>query len=242
MFANDLRAMIQQNSETIKRLKCRHDPYEGRWGDLRRAFVSKSTKKLEPYRIFIPSCYTKKDSVPVLLTLHGGGGDENEFPDQDNGVMERILEQRGYIMVSPKATSWYDSPEGLADLVQLLELVQQEYPKADKSRIYCTGVSRGGFGSYELAATYPGLLAGIACVSGVGGKADINNLKNIPILILQGGMDSVVPPDAAQKAADKFKQLGFTYELKIFPIYEHNYHSEEYMKLTLDFFEKHRKK
>jgi len=158
----------------------------------------------------------------------------------DGGIIERIFDKRGYIMISPKATSWYDAL-GLKDLVQLLELVQQEYPKADKKHCYCTGLSRGGGGSYQLAATYPGLLAGIACVSGAGGGADMNNLKNTVVLVINGGADMVTRADGVQKVVDQLKQQGVTYEHNVFPTYGHDYHSEEYMNLTLDFFEKYKK-
>lgn len=247
MFAADLRAFISQTRETVARLDKGLPPYEGRTGDLRRAFYSESTGKLEPYRIYIPSSYGKAGALPVLMTLHGGGGDENVFPDQDNGILMKIMEKRGYLMVSPKATSWYNNPEGQADLKQLLELVQREYPQTDRKRLYCTGVSRGGAGSYQFAGVHPGLLAGIACVSGIGNKAydkqsplviDLSEFKRIPVLVLIGGNDPVIPPEYTKQVLQELKEQGGICEVKIFPEYGHDYHPEEYMLLTLDFFEK----
>jgi predicted esterase len=246
MFAADLKAFIAQTKETTARLKNGQDPYRGRTGDLRRAFYSEATGRLEPYRIFVPSSYGKAGNLPVLMTLHGGGGDENYFPDLENGAVLSIMEKRRYLMISPKATSWYANRVGQADLKQLFDIVQREYPKTDKARFYCTGVSRGGYGSYQTAGTWPDLLAGIACVSGAGNNAsdgeplvlDMSVFKRIPVLILHGGIDNVILPKVAENAQTVLKELGCTVELKIFPAYGHEYHAEEYMTRTLDFFEK----
>ena len=241
-FVADLGNIVKQSDETIGRLKKGLDPYRGRYGDIRKAFVSKATGKLEPYRLYIPKAYENKEKLPVMLVLHGGGGDENYYPDMADGAVLNIMEKHGIIMISPKATSWYKD-DGAKDLLQLINLVLAELPKADRSLIFSTGVSMGGYGTYNLAAEYPGLLAGAACVSGTV-KQDygkIENFKNTPCLILHGGADSVVPVEEARNTADKFKELGYNHELRIFPGYGHDYHAEEYMNITLDFFEKHTK-
>ena len=60
-------------------------------------------------------------------------------------------------------------------------------------------------------------------------------------LILQGGTDEVVPPAGAQRVTARMKELGETVQLHIFPVYGHDYHGEEYLKLTLDFFDQYSK-
>lgn len=236
-FGDDIRKIISQNDETISRIKNGKDPYVGRSGDFRRAFVSSATGKLEPYRINVPPSNHSTDKVPVMLVLHGGGGDENYYPDLDEGMVPKILEREGIIMVSPRATSWYKD-DGAKDMAQLVKLILQEYPNADKSRVYSTGVSAGGFGTYNLAVEYPGLFAAIACVSGSARDGDISrikNLKNTPCLLIHGGSDPVIPVENAITTSDRLKELGYPYELKIFPTHGHGYYSEEYMNLTLDF-------
>ncbi|MDD4426578.1 MAG: prolyl oligopeptidase family serine peptidase [Mariniphaga sp.] len=240
-FAADLISIMNQTNETIKRMKNKMHPYTGRPGDIRRAFVSAATGKLEPYRIYIPTSYDQKEKIPVMLVLHGGGGDENYYPDMDGGKIREIMEKEGIIMVSPRATSWYTG-DGAKDMVQLMDLVLQEYPKADKSQLYSTGVSAGGFGTYNLAIEYPGLFSAVACVSGSSRNLNkIENLKNTPILIIHGGSDPVVSIENALTTSAKLKELGYPHELKVYPIYGHDYHAEEYMNYTLDFIKRNKK-
>jgi predicted peptidase len=107
--------------------------------------------------------------------------------------------------------------------------------------MYCTGLSMGGFGTYTLATTYPQLFAAICCVSGTGRPELAEKLKTVPTLVLQGATDQVVPPEGAKRVEARMKELGQEVQLHIFPIYGHDYHGEEYMKLTLDFFDRHTK-
>ena len=162
-FAQDLKNIIQQSNQMINNLDQGIPPYQGLTGVLRRAFYSQGTGKLEPYQFYLPSTYFQsKEKFPLILQL---AGNENMFQDTDKGVSTELLEEKGYIMVAPKANSGYHGA-GQKDLVQLINLMLQEYSKIDRQRIYCTGASAGGFGSYDLAVEHPELIAGIACVNG----------------------------------------------------------------------------
>jgi dipeptidyl aminopeptidase/acylaminoacyl peptidase len=99
----------------------------------------------------------------------------------------------------------------------------------------------GGFGTYWLTTTYPDRFAAACCVSGTGDVNLAPKLKNVPLLILQGGADEVVPPEGAKAVAAEMEELGQTVELHIFPTYGHDYRAEQYMRLTLEFFGKHRR-
>jgi predicted peptidase len=235
-----IRNALEQFEETARRVKAGEDPYAGRTGDMRRAFRSAATGKTEQYRLYVPTCYADADSVPFIMILHGGGQIEDTFPDMDGGVILGMLERAGYLMVSPNAGSGYRG-DGQLDLLQLIDLTRRQYPKIDPSRMYCTGLSRGGFGTYGLVTAHPELFAAACCVSGTGSPDAAAALKDIPLLILQGGSDTVVRPAGAQRVAAELERLGYTVDLHIFPTYGHNYHAVEYMKLTLDFFGKYRK-
>ncbi len=236
-----LRRTLLQYEETMSRLKDGKDPYAGRTGDFRLAFRSAVSGELQVFRAWIPSNYGQAAKVPLVLMLHGGGGDENSFPDLDDGKVLKLVNDRGYLVVFPK---WQRQRNqgSMADLHQLLELIAARYPKIDLARRYCTGLSMGGFGTFAMAANNPDLFAAVCCVSGTGSPALAEKIRNVPLLILQGGNDEVVLPQGATRLAARLKELGAPVDLHVFPTHGHDYFTDEYLKLTLDFFDQHKKK
>ena len=213
-------------------------PFAGMRGDLRLAFRSAATGKLEPYRLFLPSGYGYDYRMPVIITLNHN---ENNFFDQAGGVTKVIAEKRGYAMISPKATSNYWG-DGQKDLVQLLDIVLKAYPGLDRGRVFCTGVSRGGFGTPALATAYPKRLAAVACVSGVGNRrAEAGRFSRLPTLILQGKLDGLVKPETSRRVAAELGKRKIPHELHVFDTHGHPYapYAEQYFTMSLDYFEKH---
>ena len=235
----DVRRALGQADKMIANLKAGKDAYDGMAGDLRRAYRSAADGSLVPYRVFVPDAYAKADKVPFIYMLHGGGGDEDFWPDTEGGKILAVLNKRGYVAVCPR---WNSRGRPWGDVLQLLELSLKEYPKIDPDRVYCTGLSMGGFGTYNLATEHPELFAAVCCVSGTGDPAKAEKLKNVPLLILQGGTDRVVPQAGAERVAARMKELGYVVDLHIFPTYGHDYRAEEYLNLSIDFFQKYTRK
>jgi predicted esterase len=233
-----MRRTMDQFDETMARIAADTDPYAGRHGDMRRAYRSKTTGELRVYRVGVPQSYETAKSVPLILMLHGGGGDENYFPEMDNGTIGRIADQRGYLIVCPRYHTQRDK-EYKADLLQMIEVARGEYPKIDPKRIYVTGISMGGFATYTLATRHPDLFAAGCCVSGTGAVEAAEALKTTPMLIIQGGRDEVVPPAGAQRVDARLTELGYPHELHIFANNGHGYVAAPYMKLTLDWFDRY---
>lgn len=234
----NMRRTIAQSEETLRRLEAGEDPYEARFGETRRAYRSATSGKIHAYRVFVPSSYAVADKTPFILMLHGAGDDENFFPDLEGGAVLDGLEKRGYLAVMPK---WH-SGDVSADMPQLIGTVLEEYPKIDPQRVYCTGLSMGGFGTYRLATSHPELFAAVACAAGTGDPTLAGNLKNVPTLILQGEADPVVSPAGAERMAAKMKELHQVFELHLFPGHGHGYKLPDYLELSLDFFDKYTKK
>ena len=235
----DVRRALGQAEKMIGNLKAGKDAYDGMAGDLRRAYRSAADGSLVPYRVFVPDAYAKADKVPFIYMLHGGGGDEDYWPDVEGGKILEVLNKRGYAAVCPR---WNSRGRPWGDVLQLLELSLKEYPRIDPDRVYCTGLSMGGFGTYNLATEHPEFFAAVCCVSGTGDPAKAEKLRNVPLLILQGGADRVVPQAGAEKVAARMKELGYVVDLNIFPKYGHDYRAEEYLDLSIDFFQKYTRK
>lgn len=239
--AERLRKTAAQSAETMKLMKAGKQPYAGRSGDFRRALRSKASGKLDIYRLFVPQKYLRGDKVPLVLALHGGGGDENYFPEMEDGKILKIADERGYMLAAPRGhfrsrETWFE------DMVQLIDQLKAEYPQIDADRVYVTGISMGGHGSAMLASRHPQLFAAITCVSGVATAETVDSLRNVPVQILHGGSDDVVPLSRVQPVADRLKELGYTVEMHVFPPHGHAYNAEKYWPLTLDWFDKHTRK
>jgi predicted peptidase len=70
-------------------------------GDQHRQYVFAPTGQSMPYRVYVPTTWDGKASLPIILMLHGAGANENSYMDQGGGLLRKLAEQHGYIVVSP---------------------------------------------------------------------------------------------------------------------------------------------
>jgi poly(3-hydroxybutyrate) depolymerase len=70
-------------------------------GNQHREYVFSPTAQRMPYRVYVPSTWDGKASLPILLMLHGAGANENTYMDQANSLLMKLAEQHGFIVVSP---------------------------------------------------------------------------------------------------------------------------------------------
>lgn len=182
------------------------------------------------YRVMVPDDLREEERLPVVLFLHGAGerGDDNEaqlrhFPDRM--VRADYRERFRSIVVAPqcaRGAMWIpvrwgddrtepgalDSPwldVALAALRKTLEEVAH-----DPDRIYLTGLSMGGFGSWHLSSREPGLFAAVAPICGGGYPETAGALTDLPIFAWHGGADRVVPPSRSHEMVDAARRAGGT--------------------------------
>jgi len=70
-------------------------------GDQHREYLFAATGQTMPYRIYVPTTWDGKRSLPILLFLHGAGANESTYLDMAGGLLGRLAEKHGYIVVSP---------------------------------------------------------------------------------------------------------------------------------------------
>jgi poly(3-hydroxybutyrate) depolymerase len=70
-------------------------------GDQHRRYVFPPTGQSMPYRVYVPTTWDGKASLPIILMLHGAGANENSYMDQAGGLLRTLAERHGYIVVSP---------------------------------------------------------------------------------------------------------------------------------------------
>ena len=161
----------------------------------------------QPYRIFVPEA--AGENLPLVLYLHGAGsnGSDNRRQVMGNSFIKLLLSEEGRaqypcILLAPQCPEgmgWVRQPWGpgiAEDLMGMLEQVCAKYP-VDRSRIYITGVSMGGFGTWGMLRAYPDYFA--AAVPVCGGwdlDDDVERapaMKDVPIWAFHGALDTAVP-------------------------------------------------
>jgi len=175
--------------------------------------------KMLPYRILYPEHYDKSKKYPLVLFLHGAGerGSDNEIQLTHGGKLFLADSNRKNfpcIVLFPQCptdSSWgsvkvdrtktplsfsfdYTMPQTWA-MKAVIDLTQHiaSTESVDKSRIYISGLSMGGFGTFEAVYQYPKLFAVAMPICGGGDTVHYNKrVKKIPFWIFHGDADAVV--------------------------------------------------
>jgi hypothetical protein len=150
----DATAELDRIEAALRSLLKGDDPLAAQRGELERAYQS-GDGQLVPYRVYVPKKYDGKSALPLIVALHGALGDEGSYFSgiYDPAAIKGELERRGYIMATPNGRSRmsnYTGP-GDDDVIQVIRSVTANY-KVDASRVYLTGHSLGGFGTWLVAA------------------------------------------------------------------------------------------
>ena len=179
------------------------------------------------YRLLIPDANPKR-KYPLVIFLHGSGerGDDNESQLKwgvVNFATDQNMKLHPSIVIAPQCPiniSWSNysnegekiklksSPTKPMELV--IELIRQlikELP-VDTNRIYITGLSMGGFGTFDAIERYPGLFAAAVPVCGGGDLSKATSIAHIPIWIFTGAEDAVVNPGLSLKMVQALTETG----------------------------------
>ena len=180
------------------------------------------------YHLYVPE--NIEGRLPVVLFLHGAGerGDDNEkqltkgFPPHYFG--SGSYEKYPAIIVAPQCpedkrwveTDWgrgsYDMAEtGESDLLravfELMEHLCRTLP-ADTDRVYVTGISMGGFGTWDIAVRHPEMFAAALPVCGGADPREVHRMCGIPTLTFHGSDDDIVPAGGTEAAATALEEAG----------------------------------
>jgi len=180
------------------------------------------------YLLSLPEKYESKESWPVLLFLHGAGerGDDLELVKK-HGPPKLIEAGKKFpfIVVSPQCPKdrWWEPIE----LVALLDEIESKY-KVDPDRIYVTGLSMGGFGTWRLAFYAPERLAAIAPICGGGEIYWAKRFAHLPVWVFHGAKDKGVPLERSEEMVEALKKNGGNPRFTIYPEAEHDSWTETY--------------
>ncbi len=199
------------------------DPVPDWRGDLHMAYRSKLDGSLQPYRLYVPSKYDGKHEAPLVVALHGMGGDENTlFDAYHSNILQQYAEELGYLIVCPKGRETTSMYKGAAeqDVMDVLAEVRREF-RVDGKRIFLTGHSMGAYGTWSIAMNHPDVFAALAPVSGGGNPAGLEKIKRIPEYVVHGSADTVAPVKNSRDMVDAAKKLGIEIQYKEIPDGDH---------------------
>jgi predicted esterase len=171
-----------------------------------------------PHLTYLPEGYDKDTHPwPLILFLHGSGERGNNLDKvKEQGPLGYIHQGHPlpFIVITPQCPEdeWW-SPDRLA---RLLDQVSAQL-RVDPKRIYVTGLSMGGFGSFDLGASYPDKIAAIAPLSGGESPELAERLKKMPTWIFHGTEDNVVPARFSEDIAHAMEKLGAPVKLTLYP-------------------------
>jgi len=215
-------------------------------GQHSQAFKKTITKTVScQYLLFLPEGYgEKQQSWPMILFLHGAGERGDDLRKVKKHGPPKIVKNKKdfpFIVVSPQCPKddWW--PEKVEVLIHLLDDIVARYD-VDTERIYLTGLSMGGYGTWALATSYPDRFAAIAPICGGGKRLMAHRLEDVPVWAFHGAKDKVVPVKESEEMVNAIKARGGNARLTVYPDAGHDSWTETYNNKELyDWFLKHRK-
>jgi predicted peptidase len=187
------------------------------------------TVKLQ-YLLFLPEGYetSEKKTWPLILFLHGAGESGSNINLVKKHGPPKIVETKKdfpFIVVSPQSPKFGWDAEAL---IALLDDVSKTH-RVDLDRVYVTGLSMGGFGTWELAGKYPDRFAAAVPICGGGNRLWSRNLKSIPIWVFHGAKDTAVALAESERMVQAVEKAGGTnIKMTVYPDAGHDSWTETY--------------
>lgn len=187
------------------------------------------------FLLSLPKDYEENDRVayPLVLFLHGMGERGEDLNLVKKHGPPKLAEERDFpfILVAPQCpidierySTWHLYMD---DLNALIDEIIAQY-RVDKQRIYVTGLSMGGYGTWDLAKRYPEKFAAAAPICGGGSTKQIEKLKNVPVWAFHGAKDEVVPVEESVRMVDALSEVGGNVRLTVYPDANHDSWTETY--------------
>jgi poly(3-hydroxybutyrate) depolymerase len=229
-----------------------------------RSYHFNEADKDMPYVLYVSTKVAKDKKSPLIIALHGMGGDANFL------VRDRLIdlaEENGYIVAGPlgyDVSGWYGSPVismnkapvnppnltelSEKDVLNVLAMMRKEF-NVDNDRTFLLGHSMGGAGALFLGSKHSSEWAAIAAIAPAAfmmmneRKEYLSKLKEarVPAIMVQGERDTVVPPDSARQWVDTMKEIGMTYKYVELPGGDHGTVIGDGMPDIFKFFAEHSK-
>jgi predicted peptidase len=196
------------------------------------------------YLLFLPQGYDAKAEKrwPLILFLHGAGErGTNIWKVATHGPPKNVTGHPDFpfIIVSPQCPEHQIWSKDV--LLALLDDITAKYA-VDTKRVYLTGLSMGGYGTWDLGLAYPERFAAVVPICGGGQVITVllasgakgQALKTLGVWAFHGGKDPVVPLEESQRMVDALKKAGVPdVKLTVYPEAQHDSWTETYKNPAL---------
>lgn len=182
------------------------------------------------YLLYLPKGYDAKADKkwPVMLFLHGSGERGDDISKVKVHGPPKIVEAGKdipFIIISPQCPKgvWWNADQ----LAALIDQILKDH-KGDADRVYCTGLSMGGFGTWDLCSKYPDKFAAAVPICGGGNAASVKAMKPIPTWVFHGDKDTAVNISKSKEMVEALKAAGGNVEFTIYPGVGHDSWTKTY--------------
>lgn len=181
------------------------------------------------YLLYLPPEYAlSRRAWPMVLFLHGAGerGDDLERV-KVHGLPKLVAQGRDFpfIIVSPQCPAgqrWQPEP-----LLRLLDRIEADY-RVDRRRQYVTGLSMGGYGTWQLILAQPERFAAAAPICGRSSPELAPAIAHLPLWVFHGERDNIVPFHHSQQMVDALRAAGGNVRFTAYPQAGHDSWTETY--------------
>jgi predicted peptidase len=213
--------------------------------ELKQHLSTRVTGEVElDYLLYLPKAKegSPAGGLPLLLFLHGSGERGNDLTLVKRHGPPHVVEtgmELPLVVLAPQCpqdSSWH------AD--SLMALVDHIVPRhgIDTKKVYLTGLSMGGYGTWMLAGEYPERFAAIAPVCGPYTSMDPVRFRNTPVWCFHGAMDDVIPVEHSIRMVRRIRDAGGDVRFTVYPDAGHDSWTETYALPALyDWFLTHTK-
>lgn len=217
-----------------------------------RTFVDVSCGLSLPYRIFVPQPMRKP--CGLLLFLHGAGerGNDNQAQLKNDAlawVQPALQDRHPAVVVFPQCpvdATWVDAPwdqghysvertpvsKPMSAVLNLMTSLQKEF-FIDASRLFVTGLSMGGYGTWDIIMRYPTRFAGALPLCGGGDPSQAPALRDLPLWVFHGEDDAAVPVRGSRLMIQALRAVGAKSRYSELPGVGHNVWIHAYRDLEV---------
>ncbi len=191
-------------------------------------FINKTVNvdgRAAQYVVYVPRDYDPAKAWPLVLFLHGAGERGNDGLAQSEVGLGRAIrlapDRFPCVVVMPQCPKdiWWDEATDI--IAATLDATLSQY-SIDRDRVYLTGLSMGGFGTWQYGARHADTFAALMPICGGGHPEDAGTLATVPIWAFHGAKDSVVKVDETRRMVDAVKQAGGLVRYTEYPDLDHN--------------------